>query len=542
MTDGEEPTPKEPRLPHASVDNPDDLFDSVKDPGATALGGSGTEASSDLPWFALLRHRVGTRAAESPRYQWWVLRSLLAGLLALNFTFTAFNIVLIKVSHEFHSSTTVLGWTLTGPLLAFGLAAPIFGRASDVFGHRRLYLFGLLGAMVSAVLTALAVNTPMLLAARTLDGVQGAATATASMALINKVFAKEDRVKALGWWSLIGAGGPVVGLTVGAPIIVAVGWRGLFWVQLVLLMIAFVVVSSIIPKSMDVVAAGAKKVSWEGMDWIGNWSLMVAVLGTMLGLTMLEHHAATSPLELTLFSLGALGAVVFVWRLTHAAHPLIPKRYFTTRNFVFPMVVRSTANFAYFSGFVLFPLLMTVGYAATTAQVGVYSIPRPIVFAIASPIAGYAAVKFGERSTTIFGAIALCSSLLLFALAATGTPVWMLMIALGLSGIGMGTAMPATSATMANEVEEHEYGVMSAAGLIATQVGEVAGITIVMAIQAAKQRALGPNPTQAQLLGTFHLSFIIAGLIGMIGIGASFFMRSMDRSKPSVEHEPVPEL
>ena len=542
MTDGEEPTPEERRLPHASVDNPDDLFDSVKDPGATALGGSGNEAASDLPWFALLRHRVGTKAAQSPRYQWWVLRSLLAGLLALNFTFTAFNIVLIKVSHEFHSSTTVLGWTLTGPLLAFGLAAPIFGRASDVFGHRRLYLFGLLGAMVSAVLTALAMNTTMLLAARTLDGVQGAATATASMALINKVFAKEDRVKALGWWSLIGAGGPVVGLTVGAPIIVAVGWRGLFWVQLVLLAIAFVVVSSIIPKSMDTVAAGAKKVSWEGMDWIGNWSLMVAVLGTMLGLTMLEHHPATSPIELTLFSLGALGAAVFVWRLTHAEHPLIPKRYFTTRNFVFPMVVRSTANFAYFSGFVLFPLLMTVGYAATTAQVGVYSIPRPIVFAIASPIAGYAAVKFGERSTTIFGAIALCSSLILFALAATGTPVWMLMIALGLSGIGMGTAMPATSATMANEVEEHEYGVMSAAGLIATQVGEVAGITIVMAIQAAKQRALGPNPTQAQLLGTFHLSFIIAGVVGAIGIGASLFMRSMDRSKPSADHEPIAEL
>ena len=88
MTDGEEPTPEERRLPHASVDNPDDLFDSVKDPGATALGGSGNEAASDLPWFALLRHRVGTKAAQSPRYQWWVLRSLLAGLLALNFTFT----------------------------------------------------------------------------------------------------------------------------------------------------------------------------------------------------------------------------------------------------------------------------------------------------------------------------------------------------------------------------------------------------------------------------------------------------------------------
>ena len=526
----------------ASVDNPDDLFNATKDPGASALGGAGTEAATDLPWFELLRHRVGVRAAKSPKYQWWVLRSLLAGLLALNFTFTVFNIVLLKVSNDFHTSTTVLGWTLTGPLLAFGLAAPIFGRASDVFGHRRLYLFGLMGAMVSAVLTSFAVNAPMLIAARTLDGIQGAATATASMALINKVFAKEDRVKALGWWSLIGAGGPVVGITVGAPVIVAVGWRGLFWVQLILLAIAYAVVSTIIPKSIDKKSEGAKEISWAGMDWIGNWSLMAAVLGTMLGLTMLEHHTVTSPLELTLFGIGLLGAVVFVYQLTHSPHPLIPKRYFTTRNFVFPMVIRSTANFAYFSGFVLFPILMSVVYQASTAQIGIYSIPRPIVFAIASPIAGYAAVKFGERSTTILGSLALFGSLAVFAFAAAGTPVWVLMVGLGLSGIGMGMAMPATSATMANEVEEHEYGVMSAAGLIATQVGEVAGITIVMAIQAAKQRALPAHPTQSQLVSTFTLPFIIAGAMAAIGVVASLFMRSMDRSKPAHLEEPSVEF
>jgi len=116
------------------------------------------------------------------------------------------------------------------------------------------------------------------------------------------------------------------------------------------------------------------------------------------------------------------------------------------------------------------------------------------------------------------------------------------MVGLGLSGIGMGMAMPATSATMANEVEEHEYGVMSAAGLIATQVGEVAGITIVMAIQAAKQRALPPHPTQSQLVSTFTLPFIIAGAMAAIGVVASLFMRSMDRSKPAHLEEPSVEF
>ena len=55
-----------------------------------------------------------------------------------------------RVAHEFHTSITVLTWTMIGPLLAYGLAAPLFGKVGDVFGHRRLYLVGLLGAMVSA--------------------------------------------------------------------------------------------------------------------------------------------------------------------------------------------------------------------------------------------------------------------------------------------------------------------------------------------------------------------------------------------------------
>ena len=101
--------------------------------------------------------------------------------------------------------------------------------------------------MVSAVLTATAPDVGMLLFARALDGVQGAATGTASMAIILELFTPADRVKALGWWSLVGAGGPVLGVTLGSPVIQFFGWRTLFWGQLVLLIIASVVVALLLP-------------------------------------------------------------------------------------------------------------------------------------------------------------------------------------------------------------------------------------------------------------------------------------------------------
>ena len=173
----------------------------------------------------------------------------MAGLLSLNITFTVFVVALPTVRDDFHTNFSVLTWASTGPLLAFGIAAPFFGKAGDLFGHRRLYLFGLVGAMVSAVVTATAPNVGVLLFARALDGVQGAATGTASMALILQLFDREERVKALGWWTLVGAGGPVLGVTLGSPVIQYFGWRALFWGQLVLLVIAASVVALLLPAS-----------------------------------------------------------------------------------------------------------------------------------------------------------------------------------------------------------------------------------------------------------------------------------------------------
>ena len=252
------------------VEPSDALLDPSRDPGGGAMGTLG-DGSVETNWFALLHRRVTARAERSPRYQWWSLVALLAGLLSLNITFTVFVVALPTVKADFHTNFSVLAWASTGPLLAFGVAAPFFGKIGDLFGHRRLYQFGLLGAMVSAVLTATAPDVGMLLFARALDGVQGAATGTASMAIILELFQPEERVKALGWWSLVGAGGPVLGVTLGSPVIQYFGWRTLFWGQLVLLVVASVVVALLLPagrRARDRPSAAGARTS--GRVWTGS--------------------------------------------------------------------------------------------------------------------------------------------------------------------------------------------------------------------------------------------------------------------------------
>jgi MFS family permease len=537
----------------SSVQQTEALLDPARDPGGAAMGPLG-DGSVETNWFVLLHRRVTARAVRSPRYPWWALIALLAGLLALNITFTVFVVALPTVKAEFHTNFSVLAWASTGPLLAFGVAAPFFGKVGDLFGHRRLYHYGLLGAMVSAVLTATAPDVGMLLFARTLDGVVGAATGTASMAIILELFAPEERVKALGWWSLVGAGGPVLGVTLGSPVIQYFGWRTLFWGQLVLLIVASAVVALLLPtrRRQQAALAGAqagegdgagsvgdvvqsdettRERTWAGMDWVGSWSLAGAVTAGMLVLSIGPIVGWGSAGVLVSGVVCVLLAGLFVWREATFATPLIPTTYWRRRNFMFPMGAKGFSSFAYFGAFFLFPLLMEQVYGYSVSQVGFISVARPLVFAVSAPIAGYLTVRTGERSVTVFGTGVLLVSMVLFATLGADSALLVILVALALSGLGMGVSMPATSSTMANELAESEYGVMSAAQLLASQVGEVAGIQTVLTVQetVARRAGLGEVHHSTALLHSFSVAFWIGAFVAALAVVCACFMRPLPR-------------
>jgi MFS family permease len=535
----------------------DVLLDPNFDPGGGAMGIMGADGSVETNWFSLLHRRVTDRAVRSPRYQWWALVALLAGLLSLNITFTVFVVALPTVKADFNTNFSVLAWASTGPLLAFGVAAPFFGKAGDLFGHRRLYQFGLLGAMVSAILTALAPNVGLLLFARALDGVQGAATGTASMAIILELFARQDRVKALGWWSLVGAGGPVLGVTLGSPVIQFFGWRTLFWGQLVLLIIASIVVALLLPSDRRMRASrgevapetdvdadgrrsrrrwGRERVRhpgvWDGMDWVGIWSLAGSVTAAMLVLSIGPLVGWTSPAVITSGVVAIVLTVVFVRQQLTFATPLVPTTYWRRRNFMFPMGTKAFSSFAYFGGFFLFPLLMEQVYGYSVSEVGFISVARPLIFAISAPIAGYMTVRAGERTATLAGTGALFVSMIIFASLTESAGLVIIVAALALSGFGMGVSFPATSATMSNELAASEYGVMSAAQLLASQVGEVAGIQAVLTIQEsiARRSGLGNVHHSTALLHSFSVAFWVGAGVAALAVVCALFIRSMPRA------------
>jgi EmrB/QacA subfamily drug resistance transporter len=485
-----------------------------------AIDAPGAEEVVVLPWPALFRHRLVRRVEGSDRYEWWVLWTVLAGLFSVGFTITILAVSLPRIAADLHSDTTTLTWVITGPLLAFGVVGPLLGKAGDIWGQKRMFVLALLLTLVFAGLTAAAWNASSLILFRVLGAGEGAATGPASMAMIMMVFRPEDRVKAMGFWSLVGAGAPVLGVVAGGPIVEHVSWRLIYVAQIPFTILALVAAVIILP--------GRDKVQRERIRQPLDVAGVVTVgLGTASMLFALNRGPVwgwTSPGVVAAFVLSPLMLATFVVVERRARAPLIPLDYFRRRNFAFPIGVQFFSNFAYMGSFILTPLFLKQAFHYGETKIGLLSIARPLSFSVTSPIAGYLAVRWGERLAAIAGCAFVIASMLAWSQVDPGASNWAVMGALALAGVGLGVSSPSMAASVANAVDEENLGIAGAAQQLLTQVGIVAGIQLAETIQAARQHAVG-------VVGSFHESYLLAGAACVLGLLCAFFVRSAERGE-----------
>jgi EmrB/QacA subfamily drug resistance transporter len=470
----------------------------------------GGEEVPAVAWPMLLRERLGRHVRESDRYRWWVLWTALAGLFATGFTITILAVSLGDVARDLGASETALTWTVTGPFLALALSMPLFGKIGDVRGHRRVYLIGLAGFTVATFLTALAWDGASLIAIRSLGAIPGAATGPASMALIMRAFPEEDRVKAMGWWSLVGAGAPVLGLVAGGPLVDAIGWRAIFLLQTPLALIALLLAIPILHET--------PRLAREPIDYRGALTLAAATLSALLGLSVGSQIGWTNPFVLGLFVLAPIAVAAFVAIERRAAHPLLPLEFFAQRNFTASLIAQFMSNFGYMGGFIITPLLMEDVFGFTVAATSLAMICRPLSFSLSSPVAGYVAVRVGERSASLLGCALVVVSMAFFAAGAATETLALVFAALVLSGLGLGTSQPSLISSAANAVDASSLGVANAAQVMVTQIGVVAGIQVLSTVQG------GGSST-----GSFTVAYLAGGAVAVLGILGAVFVRSAER-------------
>src|SRR5262249_39806910 len=209
--------------------------------------------------------------------------------------------------------------------LAIALAMPLLGKLGDVRGHRRIYLLGLTGFSIATACTAFAWSAPSLIALRVVAACFGAATAPASMAMIMHAFPTGQRAKAMGWWSLVSAGAPVMGLVVGGPLVDAIGWRGIFIVQAPLAALAGGVGFFLLPET--------ERTAHAAIDWKGAGLLAAATVSGLGALQLGGEVGWTEPLLLIPVVIAIAATVAFVFAERAATTPLIPLDLVRRRNF-----------------------------------------------------------------------------------------------------------------------------------------------------------------------------------------------------------------
>jgi EmrB/QacA subfamily drug resistance transporter len=465
-----------------------------------------------------VRARVLAHLERTGRYPRWVLWVALTGMFATTFPVTILVVSLGDIAKDLHTSETVLAWVLTAPMLASAVALPVLGKMGDLYGQRRVFIVGFAGATIAALLTAAAWNPGSLIGFRTLALTIGAATQPTSMALVISVYPPHERVKALGWWSLVAAGGPSVGLVIGGPLIEWVGWRPLFLIQAVLgfavLTAAFVVLKEV------------RKHEPVKFDVSGSAALTVGAGALLVLLSQGPDWGWTHPALVACWFLAPIGMWTFVRVERTARAPLMPLHYFNRRNFTMSQVCSLFMGAAYMGGFVLSPLLTRFVLHYTLSATALVMVLRPLTFSLSSPLGARLAMRVGERTNSVVGTAMMTAAMVSFAFSALQASLAWMVIGLVLQGVGNGVARPSLTAVLTNAVDEKDVGIASASNRMLHQIGASFGIAVLTAVYGG-----------SRLPAAFARAHLVGAVFGALAVVAAAFVVSYRRPRTRDEDD-----
>ncbi len=408
------------------------------------------------------------RLEERGTYPTWVLFAALGGTFAATFPVTILTISLGPIAAEFGARETTVAWVISAPMLMSAVALPLLGKMGDLHGHRRVFLLGFGIATVAAIATAFAWDVGSLIALRTVAAVVGGATQPTAMALILSVHAPEDRVRAMGWWSMTGAAAPAFGLVAGGPLVDLLGWRMVFVVQAALSGIALVLAALVLRET------SRKRVRF---DIAGTAALGFGVAGLMFALGRMRDVAWNDPTMWLAVVVGLVGVLSFVWIEDRAVAPLLPLEFFRNPNFSASIASNAFNGSAYMGAFAVAPLLfLSVFEYSITATAGIMLI-RTFSLTLGSPIGGRLGTRLGERTAALIGCAVMVLGLVHVAVGALLVSLPVIAVGLVLQGLGHGFAQPPLTAAAVGAVPDGDLGIAAATNRLTSQVGVAFGIT-----------------------------------------------------------------
>jgi EmrB/QacA subfamily drug resistance transporter len=460
--------------------------------------------------------------ARSERRRWIALAVLCLGQLMMVLDATIVNVALPSIQRDLHFTQSNLTWVMNGYLITFGGLLLLAGRMGDLVGRKRVFLTGLVMFTAASVLCGVSDSQAMLIAARLIQGVGGAVASSVILAIIVTEFPERvEQAKAMGMYAFVSAGGGSIGLLAGGALTQSLSWHWIFFVNVPIGVVAFVLGTALIEENEGLGLAG-------GVDVLGSALVTAATMLGAFAIVKSSEYGLTSAR-----TLGAGGGALvllgaFLALEGRLENPIMPLRILRLRSLMGSSLVRGLLITGMFSAFFLGSLYLerVLGYDAI--DTGLAFMPLTVMIAAMSMgVAARAVERFGAIATLSGGLLSIVVGLVVLANAGVHASYFpSLFVAFLLMGTGAGASfLPLLTIGMA-DAPARDAGLASGIINVSVQLFGAIGLATLGTIATDHTKALSDSghTLASALTGGYHLAYVVAAIAVALGILAAFLV------------------
>jgi EmrB/QacA subfamily drug resistance transporter len=464
-------------------------------------------ALSSLPFITRHRREVGLSveigAQQTPAPSRWLLPAIAVGTTLAPLNSTMIAIALPEIQEVFDVSITSTAWLVTLYLVAMAVGQPVGGRLGDIYGRRRVYLFGLIWFAVASAGCAFVPTLPWLIGFRTQQALAGALSSPNGAAIIRATFPKARRGVVFGVVGLAAGSAAAAGPPLGGALVFAWGWSAIFWANLPVIGIALLLASRSLPR--DAMQSKARR----QFDYQGSALFALSLAGVILIPSLVR-------LGLGRIAIGAAMASVvfgyaFIRREIRIPAPVVDLKLFRRSLYAFACASISLSNLVMYTTLLALPIFLEGVRDYSVRTSGLILAAMSGFAALLGPFGGRWADQRGHWPPAVCGVIALVIGTALLTVSTGIRGVALTVVALAVIGLGLGVSGAPIQAAAIEAVPGETAG--SAAGIFSTAryVGSVVGSTV-LALMFTHE--VNPDDTRAFALLFGGLS--IAALPGVL--------------------------
>ncbi|HWQ01893.1 MAG TPA: MFS transporter, partial [Gaiellaceae bacterium] len=331
------------------------------------------------------------------RTRWLALIVLCLGDLMIVLDTTIVNVALPSIRDDLNFTESSLAWVVNAYLLTFGGFLLLGGRLGDLWGHRRMFLAGIVLFTGASIVCGLSTSQGMLVGARAVQGIGGAVVSAVALSLIMNLFTEaSERAKAMGVFGFVMAGGGSIGVLLGGVLTDLLSWHWIFLVNVPIGIVVYVLTLRLLPAS----GRGARGRVDVGGAVLVTSSLIIAVYAVVNG----NGNGWLSAETLGLLAVAAVLMAGFFLLEARVREPLIPLAVLKLRNIWASNVVGILWAASMFAWFFLSALYMQLVLGYSPLQVGLAFLPANVIMALFSVgLSAKLVMRFGIKPPLVAG-------------------------------------------------------------------------------------------------------------------------------------------